>query len=175
MFDICFERVVLHEGAYQCNPGDRGNWTSGKVGFGELKGTNYGISAMTYPYLDIESLTVEQVKAIFFEDWWLALGLERFRPAMQYQLFDAAVQHGFARAARLLQRSVGVKADGVVGSKTLAAVKATPLNDLLMRFIAQRIDFYTRISTFSDYGRGWMRRMSQVLQLAADDHEESEQ
>lgn len=170
MFDTAFDRVVLSEGKYQCDPRDRGNWTSGKIGVGELKGTNYGISAMTYPHLDIRNLTKEQIRAIYFEDWFVALGMERFRPAMQYQLFDAAVQHGFARAARILQRTVKVRADGVIGPQTLRAVRAVELNDLLMRFIAKRIDFYTRISTFSEYGRGWMRRISHVLMFAAQDN-----
>ncbi|MGR5294755.1 glycoside hydrolase family 108 protein [Vibrio mediterranei] len=170
MFDTSFDRVVLHEGGYQCDPKDRGNWTGGRVGKGELKGTNFGIAAMTYPNLDIKNLTIDQVRAIYFEDWWVALGMDRWRPAMQYQLFDAAVNHGFYRTAKLLQRTAGAKTDGVIGPKTLASVRAIELNDLLMRFMAKRIDFYTRIATFNEYGRGWMRRMAQNLLFAALDN-----
>lgn len=170
MFDKSFDRVVLHEGKFQADPKDRGNWTSGKVGVGELKGTKCGISAMTYPHLDIKNLTMDQIRAIYYEDWYMALGMDRFRPAMQYQLFDAAVQHGFPRAARILQRAVGTRPDGAIGPKTLEATRKVELNDLLMRFISKRIDFYTRISTFNEYGRGWMRRISHVLQFAAEDN-----
>lgn len=171
MFDTVFERVVMHEGGYQCDPKDRGNWTSGKVGLGELKGTNRGIAAMTYPHLDIERLTDEQIKAIYFEDWWLKLGMDRFRPAMQYQLFDAAVQHGWARAVRMVQHAVGTSADGIIGPQTMKAIKAMEINDLIMRFIAYRIRFYTRISTFNDYGRGWMSRVAECLLFATQDND----
>ncbi len=171
MFDTVFERVVLHEGGYQCDPKDRGNWTSGRVGEGELKGTKRGIAAMTYPHLDIKNLTDEQIKAIYFEDWWLKLGMDRFRPAMQYQLFDAAVQHGWTRAVKMLQRAVGTKADGLIGPKTLKATRAVDINDLVMRFISARIQFYVEIPTFELYGRGWMRRIAECLMLASYDND----
>lgn len=172
MFDLAFERVVLHEGGFQNDPHDRGNWTTGKIGQGELKGTKYGISSMTYPHLDIENLTEEQVRAIYFEDWWQALGMERFRPAMQYQLFDAAVQHGWHRAVKTLQQAVGAKEDGIIGPKTLGLVRNTELNDLLMQFISARIDYYTSLDTFMMYGKGWMRRIAAVLRIAALDNDQ---
>lgn len=171
MFDTVFDRVVMHEGGYQCDPADRGNWTGGRVGQGELKGTNRGISAMTYPHLDIKHLTDEQIKAIYFEDWWQALGMDRFRPAMQYQLFDAAVQHGWSRAVRMLQRAGGAKADGIIGPNTLKAINALDINDLVMRFVSYRVRFYTKISTFNKYGRGWMRRIAECLMLATLDND----
>ena len=47
MFDKVFNRVIGHEGGFQNMHHDRGNWTGGKVGEGELKGTKFGLSAMT--------------------------------------------------------------------------------------------------------------------------------
>lgn len=38
---------------------DKGNWTGGRVGVGQLKGTKYGISAAAYLHLGIKSLTLE--------------------------------------------------------------------------------------------------------------------
>jgi hypothetical protein len=32
---------------------DPGNWTGGAIGKGELRGTKWGISAQTYPQIDI--------------------------------------------------------------------------------------------------------------------------
>ena len=39
IFDKTFERSMGHEGGYQCDPKDRGNWTGGEVGKGVNKGT----------------------------------------------------------------------------------------------------------------------------------------
>ena len=39
-----FDLLIGHEGGYTDNPKDPGNWTSGKVNQGQLKGTKYGIA-----------------------------------------------------------------------------------------------------------------------------------
>src|SRR5690554_991684 len=75
-FDLAFERLIGHEGKFTDNRADRGNWTTGRVGVGELKGTKFGISAMTYPHLDIKSLTLEQAKDIYLRDFWLRAGAD---------------------------------------------------------------------------------------------------
>lgn len=170
MFDKSFDRTIGHEGGYQADPKDRGNWTSGVIGKGELKGTKYGISAMTYPNVDIKNLTVSQAKAIYKKDFWDALGMERFPAALQFQLFDAAINHSWRRTVQILQRAVGVTDDGVIGPKTINAVNATELNDLLMLFLAERIEYFTKLSTFQTYAKGWMMRCANNLRLATQDN-----
>lgn len=168
-FDKAFDRVIGHEGAFQAIHGDRGNWTSGVVGKGVLKGTKFGISAMTYPNLDIRSLTVQQAKEIYHKDWWVKLGMDLFKPALSYQMFDAAINHGMGNATKMLQRAVGTPDDGIIGPKTRAAVNAMLLNDILMCFLSERLDFMTYIGTWDDYGKGWARRIAKNLKLAAED------
>jgi len=56
-FDQAFALVVGIEGGFSTDQNDPGNWTSGKVCIGEFKGTKYGISAASYPHLDIPNLT----------------------------------------------------------------------------------------------------------------------
>lgn len=170
MFDSSFDRVISHEGRFQKARSDRGNWTGGVVGQGQLKGTKFGIAAMSYPHLDIENLTIEQAKAIYYEDWWVAFGMERFRPAMQFQMFDAAINHGMHNATKMLQRAVGSKDDGIIGPNTMTAVKATGLDDLLALFLAERLEFMTDIQTFDEYGRGWARRIANNLRYVAQDN-----
>lgn len=170
MFDKAFERVFTNEGGFQDDPKDRGNWTSGKVGVGELKGTKFGLAAMTYPQLDIKNLTLSQAKEIYKRDWWDKLGMERFRSAMQYQMFDAAINHGMHNATKILQYAVSAKADGIIGPKTRAAAAGMELNDLLMCFLAERLVFMTDIRTWEHYGKGWARRIAHNLKLASKDN-----
>jgi lysozyme family protein len=170
MFNKAFDRVIGHEGGFTDDPDDRGNWTGGAIGVGELKGTKFGLSAMTYPDVDIKNLTVEQAKVIYKRDWWDKIGLDKMRPAMQYQFFDAAINHGTHNAAKMLQRAVDAFPDGIIGPNTMANIKATDLNDLLMLFLAERIEFYTNIKTFDKYGKGWTRRIAGNLRLAAEDN-----
>lgn len=168
-FDVAFDRLIGHEGKFTDARADRGNWTSGKVGVGELKGTKYGISAMTYPHLDIKNITLEQAKAIYRRDFWERSCADEYDGAIAYQVFDAGVNHGIENAVRFLQRAAGVADDGDVGPITVRAVKAMSVTDVLMRFNAARLLFYTNLSTWADFGKGWARRIVGNLNYGADD------
>ena len=86
-----------------------------------------------------------------------------------FQLFDAAVNHGIGNAIRFLQRAVGVADDGIVGPQTVAAINSMQTTDVLARFNAERLDFYTRLSTWPSFGRGWARRVAENLRYASED------
>lgn len=169
-FDTAFERVIGHEGKFQNNPKDRGNWTTGVVGKGELKGTKFGISAMSYPHLDIRNLTVEQAKVIYKRDFWDRAKADQYDGAIAYQLFDMAINHGNGNAIRMLQRAADVADDGQVGPLTIAAINAMDLNDVLMRLNAQRIRFMTKLSTWAEFGAGWANRVAGNLEYGAVDN-----
>lgn len=169
MFEKSFDRVIGHEGGFQNMRKDRGNWTGGAVGAGELKGTKFGISAMTYPELDIESLTAEEAKRIYYRDWWFQISAMCLPSEMEYQMFDASINHGRHNAVKILQRAVGVDDDGVFGVLTRAAIRKFHETSLPVLFIAERISFFTQIKTFDEYGRGWMNRMAENLKLAVED------
>jgi len=170
IFEIAFERVVASEGGFQNDPKDRGNWTSGIIGRGELKGTKFGVSAMSYPHLDIESLTIVDVREIYLRDWWDKMNLDKFPKAVAFQIFDASINHGVGQAIKMVQRAVGVLADGILGPKTLEAVRKIDSDDFVLKFLAERIDFFVRVPTFSVYGKGWMARVSENLRRASEDN-----
>ncbi|MEJ7932592.1 glycosyl hydrolase 108 family protein [Ramlibacter sp. AN1015] len=167
-FDKAFARLIGHEGALSMDRKDPGNWTGGKVDRGVLKGTKYGISAASYPHLDIEGLTLEQAKEIYREDFWEVIG--KAHPAVKFQLFDAAVNHGKGNAIRMLQRAVNVADDGVWGPISQRGLERMDHNDVLLRFVAYRLKFWAQLTTFDIYGRGWTRRGAENLLLAAEDN-----
>lgn len=169
-FIRAFDRLIGHEGAYSDDPQDPGNWTGGRVRVGQLLGTKYGIAANTYGDLDIKNLTLDQARAIYHRDWWLKAGADQLDAAIVYQLWDFAVNAGMGTAKRALQRAAGVADDGSFGPVTLSAVCAMNVNDVLLRFAAQRIRFYTSLSTWPTYGKGWANRVAGQLDYAAEDN-----
>ena len=169
-FETTFSRTIGHEGKFQANPKDRGNWTGGKEGVGELKGTKWGLAAMTYPHLDIANITLEQAKGIYFNDWWLKLKMDCWPDVMKYQMFDAAFNHGTGRANQFLQFAARVKDDGVIGPKTITAVNMTDPNDLVLRFLAKRLRYFTEVKTWAEFSKGWSLRVAQCLEYAAEDN-----
>lgn len=159
-FDKSFARVVGHEGGLSLDRNDRGNWTSGKIGVGSLNGTKYGVSAMAYPHLDIRNLTLQEAKDIYRRDYWNKCRCDDLPKAIDYLVFDAAVNHGNSRSAKFLQTAVGAVADGIIGEKTVAKANAQKsLEHTASQFCVTRGLYYTEIGTFQRYKLGWFRRL----------------
>jgi lysozyme family protein len=167
-FDQAFEIVVGHEGGYTDNPNDRGNWDTGQIGQGKLKGTKYGISAMSYPTIDIAALTLDGAKAIYRRDYWDKIEGDSLDPGLALVVFDAAVNNGVGRAVRWLQEAVGVTADGVIGDATRAAIKAADATEALVGVHAARIHFMASLPTWATFGKGWSRRLAHLPHSAAN-------
>jgi len=155
-FDTAFGRLIGHEGGYVNNPRDPG---------GETK---FGISKRSYPDVEIASLTIDQAKAIYLRDFWAPLG--EAHPAVKFQVFDFAVNSGMQTALRKLQLAIGVADDGHWGPLSAAKLAGMDVNDVLMRFAAERLDFMRRLSTWSTFGAGWAGRIANDLRFAAKDN-----
>ena len=93
-FDPAYAIVCGIEGAFSDDPDDPGNWTGGRQGAGELKGTMGGISAAAYPDEDIENLTPERRKFLFKRDYWDKSNLDAIPWERALVEFDAAVNQG---------------------------------------------------------------------------------
>jgi len=140
------EFVLKHEGYYSNDPKDAG---------GETK---FGISKRAYPSLDIKNLTRDDAIAIYQRDYWNKLP-EGLSESLHGALFDCAVNTGISRAIKLLQAAIKVKPDGVWGTKSSAALHKLDADEVLIRFSTERIMFYSALSTFSRFGKGWINRV----------------
>lgn len=160
-FEKAFDRLIKHEGGYVNHPDDPG---------GE---TNWGITkrtALECGYTGpMRDLTRDQAKAIYKAAYWDRAKCDQYDGAIAFQLFDAAVNHGIGNGIRFLQRAVDVADDGVVGQQTLAAIRAAGVTDVLMRFNAERLFFYTKLPTFGTFGKGWVNRVAGNLRHSAED------
>ena len=171
LFQKCFDRIFDNEGGYQNNANDRGNWTGGEIGKGECRGTKFGISAMSYPDLNIRNLTLEQARKIYYDTWWRRLNLHQFdSPAICYQIFDAAINHGMQRTVKLMQLSLKIKCDGIIGKETISTLANIDVNDFLFLFLSNRLFFMSTLSNWNTFGRGWARRIAHNLEIASRDN-----
>lgn len=162
-FRQIFDRLIAHEGGYVNHPKDPG----GETNWGITKRTavaNGYISAM-------KNMTREQAYAIYEKAFWQRYQCDQLPPSVAYQFFDAVVNHGSGNASRMLQRAVGVADDGIIGEITLKAINAMPESDVLLRFNAERLTFYTKLSTFPTFGKGWVKRVAGNLEYAAQDND----
>lgn len=168
-YDKAFERVIGNEGELSMDPQDRGNWTSGEVGVGLLKGTKYGVSAMSYPEEDIAGLSLERARFIFHRDFWSRVYGDELPDGVAFQAFDFAINSGCDTALRKLQLAVGVADDGDWGKHSRAAAAALSESDIIMRLCAFRLRYMASLSSWSHNGRGWARRIATDLLYGAED------
>lgn len=160
-FDKIFDRVMLVEQGYVHHPDDPG---------GE---TNFGITLRTarangYAGRMID-LKHDQAKEIYRQAFWQRVRGDKMHPAIAFQLFDACVNHGIGNGVRMLQRAVGVADDGAIGDVTMKAVTIREAHDVIMCFCAERLEFYTKLKTFSTFGRGWVNRVAGNLRYGSAD------
>lgn len=152
-FDEAFERVIGHEGGYVNDPRDAG---------GETK---FGISKRAYPHLNIKELTLEQAKEIYRADYWNRCHLEEVPDEVRFDVFDMAVNGGVVAAIKVYQRALNVTDDGIWGRNTSAASQAAHASPVYLdkRFNGFRLKYYTSLSSFSTWGKGWVNRVADNL------------
>jgi lysozyme family protein len=165
-FDRSLKAVLAHEGGFTRSRHDRGNWTSGVIGQGELKGTKYGIAAHAFPHLDIKNLTIDEAGAIYRKKYWAICRCDELGAGLDFAVFDLAVNSGVGRAVQFLQRVIGERDDGAFGPRTMAAVKRHNTATVIVSLCNYRLDWLKKISTWNRYGRGWERRVTGTKSLA---------
>jgi len=156
--DIAFPWVHGEEGGYSNDPRDRGNWTGGACGVGECKGTKYGISAASFPDLDIASLTLSDAQRVAKRNYWDIFGGDDLPPAVALCVFDFGYNAGVHESCKVLQRAVSAIPDGDIGPQTLAAVACRSVSSVVTAFTTQRIAAYRLMGEFPLYGNTWMQR-----------------
>jgi lysozyme family protein len=119
-FDEFFSRVMQKEGVLSMDPADSGNWTGGRVGHGELKGTKYGISAAAFPSVEIKTLTMEQARSIYHSLYWQAPGFWRLPGPLATRVADVGVTSGPHTAIKMLQRAVNAVCAGDIPARRRA-------------------------------------------------------
>lgn len=153
-FDQAFEHVIGHEGGYVNHPDDPG---------GETK---FGISKRSYPDEDIAGMTLDRAKEIYKRDYWDKAKCGQLPHPLDFQVFDAAVNSGAAKAVRWLQQALpDVRIDGVIGPQTITAARAYNAYRTSSALLGLRLEFMTKLGTWPSFGRGWARRIAGNLRV----------
>lgn len=161
-FDAALVSVLEHEGGWADHPKDPGG------------ATMKGVTLKTYSdWLgreaskdELRNIPGEHLKTIYKTRYWDAVRADELPAGVDYAVFDMAVNSGPGRAAKTLQSCVGAVPDGVIGPKTLAAVKAQDPAALIFVFQDKRQDFLENLPTFVTFGNGWTRRVDSVKETA---------
>lgn len=107
--------------------------------------SKFGINSVANPDVDVENLTPDQAKQIYIDRYWDKLNIDSMPQEMKLVAFDAAVNHGEAKARKLIDA-----ADG--DPRRLVELRQEEYN----RLARQNPDKY------GDFLDGWSNRLSKV-------------
>jgi lysozyme family protein len=162
IFDDALRRLLMHEGGYSNHPSDPGG------------PTKFGITIHDYrKYVkldatadDVRAMPLADAKAIYREKYWDALRCDDLPAGLDYAVFDYGVNSGITRAAKVLQRLLGLPDNGRMSDSVIAAATARDAADLVALLCDERLAFLKRLRTWPVFGAGWSRRVAEVRRAA---------
>jgi lysozyme family protein len=129
--------------------------------------TKFGVAANANPDLNITTLTWEQAARVYYKRYWLVGDCQELDDNLAFVHFDACVNHGTGRAAKMIQEAVGANIDGDIGPATLKLIKAMDQRALLLKLMAIRKGFMQKIvandPSQACFIKGWLSRVDQVF------------
>lgn len=163
-FEQCLALVLKHEGGFVNHPKDPGGMT------------NLGVTKKVYEEwigrpvdeATMKSLGPQDVAPLYKKNYWDKIHGDDLPAGVDYACFDLAVNSGVGRAAKLLQKAVGVNPDGIIGPATMDAIKSSDVRALATEICDLRLAFLQSLPTFGTFGKGWTRRVQEVEKTAFD-------
>ena len=163
-WDACFAMVLKHEGGFVNHPKDPGGMT------------NLGVTRTNWELFldhdvteaDMRALTPEMVKPFYKKNYWDRIRGDELPSGVDYAAYDLAVNSGTGRAAKYLQQIAGVTVDGVIGPRSVEAIKKCDAEDVVDEICNMRMDFLKNLNTFDTFGKGWTIRVNDVKAKATE-------
>jgi lysozyme family protein len=131
--------------------------------------TKYGISEVSNPEAWADGdVTISEAKEIFRKKYLVAPGFDKVADSkLQHLLVDFGVNSGPTVAIQKLQLVLGVKVDGQLGPKTLAALSDANVRSVTNQLVAQRVKMLCAICVKTPsqlkFLNGWIDRALEFL------------
>lgn len=163
-FNASFWKNIEFEGGLSNHALDRGGLTK----YGVTQETfNRWRDAMGSFRDSVESLELEEARAIYYNFYWRKSGGPSLPDGLDFAVFQAGVNIGPTMAVKLLQRILGVSDDGVIGPVTMERVNASNKAQLVDSFLKAQADYYKQIVQSRPeqnvFLKGWLNRVEGAL------------
>lgn len=160
-FNASLAAVLRSEGGNDDDPADHGGRTS--RGITQREYDAY-CAEHQWPSGDVWKASQDQIETIYHNEYWdpwcdiLPLGID-------YLYFDMAVNAGPHRATVLLQKALGVNADGRIGPLTRQAIRNSDGRGLIDKFSTAKANWYRSLHQ-PKFTKGWLNRVAFVRTTA---------
>jgi hypothetical protein len=157
-FDACMPFIFKAEGGYSDNANDPGGPTNFGITLATLKAYE-GDQNLTAE--EVKKLTPDVAKEIYRTAYWNRMQCGSLPNGLDLEVFDFGVNAGPGEAVKMLQKIVGVTADGSIGPITLSAIGQLKPRDLISRYSDARLAFYKALNK-PEFEQGWATRANQI-------------
>lgn len=165
-FTTCLAFVLAREGKFSNNPNDSGGATM--EGVTQRVYTAYRL-AHKLPDRSVALITDVEVADVYRTGYWAPSQCDGLPAGVDLCVFDLAVNAGVGESAEILQRALGVTADGHIGPQTLTAAMQPDHRALASRLLDLREAFYRQL--VADHPKnavflnGWLNRVQDLRAL----------
>jgi lysozyme family protein len=157
-FEQCLALVLKHEGGFVNHPKDPGGMTN----LGVTKKVWEDWVGHPVDEAAMRALGPEDVAPLYKKNYWDKCRCDDLARGVDFSVFDVAVNSGTSRASKFLQAAANTTVDGVVGQGTIASATAIDPKELVIKINAQRLEFLQKLPTWSTFGKGWGKRVSET-------------
>ena len=159
-FKECLDLLLKSEGGWVNNVNDPG---------GE---TNLGVTKRVWeewvghPVESLKKLTKNDVAPLYEQKYWRPCYGEVLPRGLDFLCFSFGVNAGCGRSVKLLQQSIGVVPDGIIGPRVMQKLRESNIADVIKGFSESRREYYRSLKTFPTFGKGWLARTDREEQEA---------
>lgn len=153
--------VLESEGGNDDDPADHGGRTSRGITQREY---DAWCREKGYPLIDVWKAPQEHVDTIYHDEYWMPW-CDSLPTGVDYIYFNNCVLDGPHEATLLLQRALGVTADGRIGPITRQAMMAANSVKMIVALSAASEAFYRSLHQ-PKFLKGWLNRVAFVQKNA---------
>lgn len=165
-FEKLFPTILRMEGGY-CNvPGDAGGATNKGITFSVFTAWRKSQGKPTPTITDLKNITDDETFAIYKAKYWNRWRADEIHSQKVANIVVDWVINSGTHGITKPQTLLGVKADGVVGAKTLEAINSVDGDAFFEQVYNARVAFYNGIvarrPSQRKFLRGWLNRLNTI-------------
>ena len=159
-FKECLDLVLKSEGGYINHPSDPGGMTN----LGVTKRVWEEYTGHEADEKEMRSLTPEKVAPLYEQRYWRPCYGEILPRGLDFLCFSFGVNAGCGRSVKVLQSSLGLVSDGIIGPRVREKIGNSNIADIIKGFSESRREYYKSLNK-PVFEKGWLNRV---------DHEEAQ-
>ena len=153
-FKQCLALVLKSEGGFVNHPSDPGGMTN----LGVTKRVWEEYTGHEADEKIMRGLTPEKVAPLYEQRYWRPCYGEVLPRGLDFLCFSFGINAGCGRSVKLLQQSLGVVSDGIIGPRVMQNIRESNVTDIIKVFSESRREYYRTLKQFPIFGRGWIAR-----------------